>query len=80
MRIMTILALSLFLSLPAGAQNRAANSSATQTSSGSVTLAKLKLRRQCPADQIRCACADTGTSACCTSAQRCACAPVANCQ
>jgi hypothetical protein len=26
---------------------------------------KIKLRRVCPADQIRCACADTGTSACC---------------
>jgi len=28
---------------------------------------KMQLRRVCPAGQIRCACADTGTSACCTA-------------
>ena len=41
---------------------------------------KIKLRRVCPADQMRCACADTGTSACCKAAETCRCAPVANCR
>jgi hypothetical protein len=41
---------------------------------------KSKLRRVCPADQIRCACADTGTSACCTATQTCSCQPTANCR
>jgi hypothetical protein len=40
---------------------------------------KNQLRRVCPADQIRCACADTGTSACCTATQTCSCQPTANC-
>jgi hypothetical protein len=41
---------------------------------------KMQLRRVCPADQIRCACADTGTSACCTATQTCSCQPTANCR
>ena len=41
---------------------------------------KIKLSRVCPADQMRCACADTGTSACCKAAETCRCAPVANCR
>jgi hypothetical protein len=41
---------------------------------------KKQLRRVCPAGQIRCACADTGTSACCTATQTCSCQPTANCR
>jgi hypothetical protein len=41
---------------------------------------KIKLRRVCPVDQIRCACADTGTSACCKATQTCSCQPTANCR
>ena len=41
---------------------------------------KIQLRRVCPSDQIRCACADTGTSACCTNKQICSCQPTANCR
>ncbi|MBV9262404.1 MAG: hypothetical protein JO205_13645 [Pseudolabrys sp.] len=41
---------------------------------------KIKLRRTCEAGQMRCACADTGTSACCTANQTCSCQPTANCR
>ncbi len=34
---------------------------------------KIQLRRVCSADQVRCACADTGTSACCKPTQSCVC-------
>jgi hypothetical protein len=51
-----------------------------EPSRGHMILAKLKLRRVCPAGQTRCACADTGTSACCTENQRCDCHPVARCR
>jgi len=41
---------------------------------------KYQLRRVCPSDQIRCACADTGTSACCKASETCSCQPTANCR
>ena len=41
---------------------------------------KIQLRRVCTKDLIRCACADTGTSACCTASQTCNCQPTANCR
>ena len=76
----------------AGAQDQLASASPSQISfssgdakpvhmsDGKVMLAKVKWRRTCPADQMRCACADTGTSACCTANQRCACSPTAVCR
>ena len=41
---------------------------------------KIQLRRICTTDQIKCSCADTGTSACCTPSQNCNCQPNANCR
>jgi hypothetical protein len=41
---------------------------------------KVWLRRVCEKSQMRCACADTGTSACCTAQQTCNCQPTANCR
>lgn len=86
--------MGLLLAGPAGAQDRfaatgssvgqisvkASENQSPRVSEGSIVLAKITLRRKCPADQMRCACADTGTSACCTASQKCNCAPTANCR
>jgi hypothetical protein len=59
---------------------QAGEAAAAVPTGGKTILAKINWRRVCPAGQTRCACADTGTSACCTKAQRCDCAPVARCR
>jgi hypothetical protein len=41
---------------------------------------KIQLRRICTPEQIKCSCADTGTSACCKPSQNCNCQPTANCR
>jgi hypothetical protein len=59
---------------------QAGEAAAAVPTGGKTILAKINWRRVCPAGQARCACADTGTSACCTKEQRCDCAPVARCR
>jgi hypothetical protein len=91
--ILALLLLGMILDCPAQAQDRMGNGSgpvpvaaqsaeapAAVSSGGRTILAKINWRRVCPAGQTRCACADTGTSACCTKEQRCDCAPVARCR
>jgi hypothetical protein len=91
--ILPLLLLGLLLAGPAQAQDRMGTSSgpiqvaaqsaeapAAAPAAGKTILAKINWRRVCPAGQTRCACADTGTSACCTKEQRCDCAPVASCR
>ena len=65
---------------PAPVAAKIADENLVEPSPSKMILAKVKLRRVCPAGQTRCACADTGTSACCTENQRCVCAPVAHCR
>ena len=65
---------------PAPVAAKIADENVVEPSPSKMILAKVKLRRVCPTGQTRCACADTGTSACCTENQRCVCAPVAHCR
>jgi hypothetical protein len=65
---------------PAPVAAKIADENVVEPSRSKMILAKVKLRRVCPAGQTRCACADTGTSACCTENQRCVCTPVAHCR
>jgi hypothetical protein len=91
--ILALMVLGTLLAGPALAQDRTgsgpgpmpvaatfAHETAGESPGGKMILAKVKLRRACPAEQTRCACADTGTSACCTASQRCDCNPVARCR
>jgi hypothetical protein len=86
--------LGLLLAGPASAQDRftvasaspsqfsvkAGEDKAAHVTESKTILAKIKWRRTCPANQMRCACADTGTSACCTDNQQCDCSPTATCR
>jgi hypothetical protein len=65
---------------PAPVAAKIADENLVEPSRSRMIVAKVKLRRVCPAGQTRCACADTGTSACCTENQRCVCTPVAHCR
>jgi hypothetical protein len=90
--ILALLLLGAFLVGPTLAQDRTGSGSGPAPVAAKIAdekvvepqskmiLAKIKLRRVCPAGQTRCACADTGTSACCKENQRCVCAPVAHCR
>ena len=91
MRTLTAMIIASFLlaGLAYGQNGSKTPLSVTADNSGLIVIAqdttakpkkKIKLRRVCPADQMRCACADTGTSACCKAAETCRCAPVANCR
>jgi len=94
--LIAIVVAGFLLAGPAYGQNRLINENASITSvsvktndNALIVIAqnttakpkrKFQLRRVCPTDQIRCACADTGTSACCTANQTCSCQPTANCR
>jgi hypothetical protein len=94
--LIAMIVAGLLLAAPAYAQSLASNenapigSTAVKSNDNSLIVIaqatsekpkkKIQLRRVCDAGQIKCSCADTGTSACCTAQQTCSCQPTANCR
>jgi hypothetical protein len=74
-------AVTLFVAMLLGGYAFALDQSNNVNAPGSqIVLTKLIKKRVCATGEERCACADTGTSACCKPNQRCVCSPTANCK